>query len=171
MSRSSWLLASLAVALWAGAAPASPRLGAALLGSDTTACAAFRGDPLRVGDHVFLFGIDPPSVTDGWIAGPASKPCNTALDAPAYLVRLRRPLDDEPGPGIALFDPSARVEYVDGEFVVRTEGAAAPLQFRQCASNEGLHLTAWRGNRRTWHEYWYLGFDVEPNCSEKESAP
>ena len=172
MSRSWWLPASLAVlALDAGAASASPRLAAALLRPDTTACAAFRGEPPHAGDHVFLFTLDASEVVDGWVVGPAREPCNPALDAPAYSVRLRRPLSDASGPGIALLDPSARVEYLDGEFVVRTEGAASPLRFRQCASNEGLHLTAWRGNRRTWHEYWYLGFDVESNCTEKEFAP
>jgi len=120
---------------------------------------------------VYLFALEPPLVVDGWIAASSPEPCNSSLDAPAYLVKLRRPLSDGPAPGIALFDPSARVEFVNGEFVVRTEGVASPLRFRQCASNEGLHLTAWRGNHRTWHEYWYLGYDVEPNCSEKETAP
>ena len=172
MSRSWWSLASLlALALGAGAAFASPRLGAALLKPDTTACAAFRGDVLHAGDHVFLFALNPPRLVDGWVVASSPEPCNTTLDAPAYVVRLRRPLSDMPEPGIALLDPSARVEYANGEFIVRTAGAAAPLQFRQCTSQEGLHLTAWRGNRRTWHEYWYLGYDVEPTCSEKESAP
>jgi hypothetical protein len=120
---------------------------------------------------VFLFALGPSDVVDGWVVGPAREPCNASLDAPAYTVRLRRPLSEAPEPGIALIDPTARVEYLDGEFVARTVGATSPLRFRQCASREGLHLTAWRGNRRTWHEYWYLGYDVEPTCSDKESAP
>jgi hypothetical protein len=118
-----------------------------------------------------LFALEPPRVIDGWITAPARERCNASLDAPAYFVKLRRPLSDGPEPGIALLDPTARVEFVNGEFVVRTEGAPTPLRFRECASSEGLHLSAWRGNRRTWHEYWYLGFDVEPNCSEEETAP
>ena len=47
-----------------------------------------------------------------------------------------------------------------------------PEYFRQCTSNEGLHFTVWsgqplRGDRR-WHRYFFLGYDVEPSCTEAE---
>ena len=71
--------------------------------------------------------------------------------------------------GIAVFDAGARAEYRDGEFIVHTREAKTPLSFRQCASGEGVHLTAWRGNRRTWHEYWYVGFDLESTCTDEEA--
>ena len=151
---------------------ASPRIGAALVRPDSVACVTFRGEPRRTGDHVLLFLFSPPRVVDGWIRGRSTEPCNQSvgLEAQSYLLGLRHSISEAEEVGVAVYDLSARVEYLDGEFIVRTQGASAPLQFRQCASQEGLHLTAWRGSRRTWHEYWYLGFDLEPNCSEEEAS-
>jgi len=48
-------------------------------------------------------------------------------------------------------------------------------QFRTCASEEGIHATAWSGkplsSTRRWHAYYYLGYDVEPDCTPADSAP
>jgi hypothetical protein len=48
-------------------------------------------------------------------------------------------------------------------------------QFRSCASEEGIHATAWSGTpligARRWHAYYYLGYDVDPNCSPADYAP
>ena len=44
--------------------------------------------------------------------------------------------------------------------------------FRVCTSMEGLHMTVWSGmplkGKRQWHRYFYLGWDVEPNCKDGE---
>lgn len=150
---------------------ASPRLGAALFRPDSSACVTFRGEPRRTGDRVLLFVFSPPRVVDGWIRGRSTEPCNQSggPEDQSYLVGLRHAISDGDEVGVAVYDLSARVEYSDGEFIVYTEGARSSLQFRQCASQEGLHLTAWRGTRRTWHEYWYLGFGLEPNCTDEEA--
>lgn len=46
------------------------------------------------------------------------------------------------------------------------------VYFRSCASGEGIHLSAWLGEpikgKRLWHLYYYLGYDLEPNCEETE---
>ena len=40
-------------------------------------------------------------------------------------------------------------------------------------SIKGIHLTVWSGGypegRRQWHRYFYLGYDVEPNCTAREA--
>jgi hypothetical protein len=45
--------------------------------------------------------------------------------------------------------------------------------FRVCASMEGPHLTVWSGRplegKRQWHRYFYLGYDLEPNCVEGDT--
>jgi hypothetical protein len=51
---------------------------------------------------------------------------------------------------------------------------------RSCASSEGLHLTVWTVLRPTvapdsgetprWHSYHPLGYDVEPNCTARETS-
>jgi hypothetical protein len=50
----------------------------------------------------------------------------------------------------------------------------APDTYRACTSSEGVHLTVWSGEAlrtdRLWHYYYYLGYDVEPNCVEAEYA-
>jgi len=47
-------------------------------------------------------------------------------------------------------------------------------QFRTCASEEGVHASAWSGtplaSQRRWHAYYYLGYDVEPTCTPADSA-
>ena len=158
--------------LYGRPAIASPKLGAALLKPDTTACVTFAGDARRVGDRVFLFLFSPPRVVDGVIRARSSKACeqNPGLEGQGYVIALRHPITDTEEIGIGLYDPTAIVEYSNGEFVVRTEGAGAPLRFGRCASMEGLHLTAWRGNRCTWHEYWYVPYELESDCTAEEAA-
>ena len=154
-------------------AVSSPRLGVAVVKADTTACVTFPGAPVRAGERVLIFLFSPPRVVDGAIrqANPDACSPNAVLEGQAYRVALRHSIVESEEVGIAVLDPTARTEYVEGEFVVFTRGATSPLQFRQCASQEGLHLTAWRGNRRTWHEYYYLGFDLESTCSDEETRP
>jgi hypothetical protein len=47
--------------------------------------------------------------------------------------------------------------------------------FRSCTSAEGIHFTIWSGKpldgKVRWHEYYYLGYDVEPTCTLKETEP
>jgi hypothetical protein len=44
--------------------------------------------------------------------------------------------------------------------------------FRDCTSEEGVHLTIWSGKplkgKRLWHWYYYLGYGVVPDCTDKE---
>jgi len=54
------------------------------------------------------------------------------------------------------------------------EQAKPPWEFRNCASTEGVHATAWSGkplsSTRRWHAYYYLGYDVEPDCLPADVA-
>jgi hypothetical protein len=168
-----FLVAAGAVLLDSSWAASSPRLGAAVVSTDTTACITFQGDSIRPGERVLVFLFSPPRVVDGLVRRASSEPCrpNAALEGQAYRVDLRYAIAESEEIGVAVLDPTARTEYLNGEFVVFTKGAAAPLQMRECSSHEGLHLTAWRGNRRTWHAYFYLGYDLESTCSDEEAGP
>lgn len=77
------------------------------------------------------------------------------------------------------FDPAIAVVGFSGEFrVVKGKvrgdlnGDGTSESFRSCSSNEGLHLTVWAGEalktKRLWHEYYYLGFDVQPSCNPQD---
>lgn len=54
-------------------------------------------------------------------------------------------------------------------------GNGQPDSFRICTSSEGLHVTVWDGpplkGSRKWHRYYYLGYDVEPNCKDRDFRP
>ena len=165
-----WFVLVAMMLLYGRPAIASPKLGAALVKADTIACVTFAGPARRVGDQVFLFLFSPPRVIDGVIQARSSKACNMGLEGQGYVIALRYPITNTEEIGIGLYDPTAVVEYLNGEFVVRTEGARAPLRFGRCASEEGLHLTAWRDNRCTWHEYWYVPYALDPDCTEEEAA-
>ena len=45
-----------------------------------------------------------------------------------------------------------------------------PERFQSCASTEGLHLALWSGEPfrgvERWTRYYYLEYDLEPNCPE-----
>jgi hypothetical protein len=81
---------------------------------------------------------------------------------------------------------------VDAEFeryrLRLTEGTLAPSvptiavvgrpsardTYRSCTSSEGVHLTIWSGkppaSERRWHQYYYVGYDLEPDCTPAEIA-
>jgi hypothetical protein len=71
------------------------------------------------------------------------------------------------GLGVAVQGRPA-VRVVGGLVRLRLSDRIREARIRSCTSNEGLHLTVWSGvplsSRRLWHAYWYLGYDVEPNC-------
>lgn len=55
---------------------------------------------------------------------------------------------------------------------VRGIVGAVEMSFRSCTSMEGIHFTIWRGEaltgKRLWHDEYYLGYDVEPNCKDED---
>jgi hypothetical protein len=60
-----------------------------------------------------------------------------------------------------------KVEQVRGSIAVRGPVPEA-MTFRECSGSESSQLTAWLRGRRVWHGYYYLGYDVEPNCRPEE---
>jgi len=87
----------------------------------------------------------------------------------AYLIET---YDLVPGDfAIALLAPDVPVRNsrtdIDGDGVYES--------YRFCTSAEGVHFTVWAGEwfegRRLWHDYYYLGYDMSPTCTESETAP
>ncbi|MBI1920337.1 MAG: hypothetical protein HYS23_04560 [Geobacter sp.] len=71
-------------------------------------------------------------------------------------------------PAIAVVGFTGDLKLVKGKVRADLNGDGTTESFRSCTSNEGLHLTVWAGEalktKRLWHEYYYLGFDIEPSC-------
>jgi hypothetical protein len=144
---------------------ASERFGvAASDGAGSCASVAAIGAALPVAVDVVVMAA-PQRTLAGVLTAVLPRPC-TALDShdlagPFFALRMRPEDALQPGEWAVL-----RVRPA------RAAAAERPVEFRACASSEGLHLTAWRGNarsrRRLWHEYVYLGQDLEPDCPPRD---
>jgi len=79
---------------------------------------------------------------------------------------------DSIGVGIAVFDISNPIKVSNGHVNIDLNNDGQNEFFRSCASSEGLHLTVWSGKpligKRLWHRYYYLRYDTEPSCKEKD---
>ena len=168
-ARLAWV-AVVGFCIFHGAARSAPLMGVTRIGPETSACVTFRQE-VRVGERLLIVLFAPPRVVDGVVNERNEGSCNPNIEQPGigYEMTLRHSIGQENELGIAVLDPSAQAVYADGEFVMNTKGATTPLSFRTCSSNEGIHLSTWRGNRRTWHEYWYLDQDLEPTCTDEEA--
>jgi hypothetical protein len=167
------------------------RLGVALRDADGRWCGTFAGEgggpQLEVGDAVTIVWTDSSawraSVT-GQVQSVRDAPCGR--DAPGATVER----DANAGPRLAAYyltvtdsvpDAVASVAHAvvgtsvwrfgpDDTAVGDIDGDGIEEILRACTSLEGLHLTMWRGPlTRVAHYYHYLGYDVEPSCSESET--
>jgi hypothetical protein len=158
--------------------PEFPRFGVgAQVGVDLL-CVAGLGN-VRAGTQVLLVN---PSDPQYWFEGRVRpSPPETCARLDKYLFKPPYTALDAVGPKpqlgdmfVALVGP-ATPGVADSAVEVQVPSSTEPLRFRTCTSIEGLHLTVWLGKpllgKRLWHEYVYLGFDVEPTCTKDDYAP
>lgn len=93
------------------------------------------------------------------------------LKSPYYSIRVPKAAQDGPTVATVVRDgDSFKVKKDQYISLVSSDGNLT--SFRHCTSSEGLHLTAWSGvpqkEKRIWHEYYYLGYDTEPDCNESD---
>ncbi len=73
---------------------------------------------------------------------------------------------------IGLIDSKQIVKVRKGMAGIDVDSDKKNDYFRICTSFEGLHLTVWNSKpligKRIWHRYYYLGYDVDSNCKEKD---
>jgi hypothetical protein len=115
----------------------------------------------------------------GHLSARSKRPCFPpppgSLDSMEYVV-------DAPGDTIGwagvpiIIVGSAPAVVMRGDTVtLAIEPGKPSWRFRTCASIEGIHATAWSGvpitAPRRWHAYYYLGYDVDPDCAPEEYAP
>jgi hypothetical protein len=153
------------------------RLGVAIQKSGTT-CLHIHNSGLAVGSPLTLVLLGTPqSIVKAEIVGPASDDCPTIdksdNNLKHYRIRLFEKNLSPSTPAIAISGFSgpfkARGKYVRADI----DGDGRPEFFRFCASSEGIHMTVWSGKplrgKRRWHQYYYLGYDIEPNCSPEDT--
>ena len=158
-------------------AVAEPSIGVAAAARDGRICVAMPAPALVPGTSVTLIRPDPPQ--SAFVATferpvPACEPLERAMiSGPYYLVRPGALAGQEPGTLWVALAGRLDTRGVAPEGVVFHLSPSHPnAQVRSCTSHEGVHLTVWTGtplkSQRVWHQYYYLGFDVEPSCGGQD---
>ena len=82
---------------------------------------------------------------------------------------------DEGLPAVVLARVTKPLTFADSTVALDIDGDGKLDAVRSCTSSDGVHLTVWDGapptGRREWHRYVYLGYDLEPTCTDPESKP
>lgn len=153
------------------------RLGVAEVAENGEGCLTIMNAGLRGGEAATLVSLqEPQTFTRALISKKLSQRCsrNTAFPTGASFYSFRVENSNakltEPAIAVAGFNGSFKVD--GGKVRADLDGDGRLESFRSCASNEGLHLTVWSGEpltgKRIWHEYFYLGYDLEPDCDERD---
>ena len=76
--------------------------------------------------------------------------------------------------GYGVRAPRSLFRVGSGRAEADLDGDGVPESFQSCASLEGLHPTVWSGEPlrgvERWSRYYYMGYDLEPNCPGTESS-
>lgn len=152
------------------------RLGVAGHDGSGQLCLAFPDSSLHAGSVVTLISTaHPQSAVEARVVARRATPWelgHMVLEGTSYEIEaLSTP---EEGLAIAVLGGVAGGHVEAGAFRADLDGDGMEETFRECASGEGLHLTAWSETPpkalRRWHRYVYLGYDLEANCSEEEAG-
>jgi hypothetical protein len=116
-----------------------------------------------------LIPDQPQTIAEAIVAGPGTAcPSPTTPHWPAVTLRL---LNGHVPPDLALIAiPGAEPHANKAGLVLWHPPGSAEISFRSCTSHDGVHLTAWQASQRIWHGYYYVGEDLEPDCTDAETA-
>jgi hypothetical protein len=140
-------------------------------------CLAIHRRNFAVGSRVTLVLLQAPqSISEAEVLRPADSACpspdESDRDLRRYEIRMLKGSLEPSAIAIAVF-ASSRPFVKHGDSVsADVDGDGVAESFRSCASSEGLHLTVWSGKplegKLRWHQYYYLGYDVESDCTAKD---
>ena len=93
----------------------------------------------------------------------------------SYSLRLLNGRIEQNLPLVAVIGKAIKIRPSGARVEAILNGYSRPITFHSCTSADGVHLTAWKGiplrGRRVWHQYYYLGQDLEQSCTAPETAP
>ena len=149
-------------------------------------CLATANPSIKSGTKVTLvdqpsahLAFEPPAITEPTVAEVVPDCDNrhmfsTELSGPGptyHRLRLEKPWSGN-GYLFAIIDPSGPVAINGKNIEGDLDGDGTNESFRICMSSEGAHYQVWTGEplsgRPRWHWYVYAGYDITPNCTEKE---
>jgi hypothetical protein len=154
-------------------------IGVAATSRDGQICLAMPPPALTPGTTVTLIQPDPPqSVLAATIDRPVlacARLERAMISGPYYLAHPTNSTVSDSGTLWVAFSGRLGTRTVgSGAIVVQLSAAYPNAQVRSCTSSEGLHLTVWSGtplkSQRLWHEYYYLGYDVEASCDDRDAG-
>ena len=167
-------LLACGAALVVGLAPVHLRFGVAGF-TRGSACAAIPGPELEAGTFLTVVVPDAPQRAFPARVGRPVAGCRalkrSTADGPLYL--LEEVAESDVTVAVVVVG-SISTTSARGRVELKPEGADQTLTVSSCTSTEGLHLAVWLGRpvkgERLWHQYWYLGYDLEPTCTNEEAA-
>lgn len=152
-------------------------LGLFAANSQGNFCLLIKHGELKPGREITLIWVpvegEPhkPEIRRGKIIAKLAAPCddtNAQADDSSY--RLEAGKFDNERIYIAVAAQPNNLRIAGGELSARFGNRE--LTFRSCTSTEGLHFSAWSGTlpkeKTIWRRYFYLGYDVEPTCVERD---
>jgi hypothetical protein len=127
---------------------------------DERVCLAIADDTLPVGATVYVIHSGVPTRTQtARVRRVGCPPASKIMTGAWYELNIRAR------------EPIVAFGAVRARSATDPDGDGKRELFQQCASTEGLHLTIWTGKTRRWHAYHYLGYDLQPNCTDEETQP
>lgn len=154
------------------------QLGVAVQKSGSVCLYTHNAD-LSAGSALTLVLLSPPqSAIHAEVTRPASAENCPSIDSndttlSAYEIRALAAVLVPSMPVISVSGPSGQFRK-EGDYIaadINQDGKSE--YFRACTSGEGMHLTVWAGQahhgKPKWHQYYYLGYDVESNCTPSET--
>ena len=151
------------------------QLGIVEIGERT--CLTIPNDKLSAGEvvHLILPGESQLHI-EATIAGKAPKTCSSNPDIRRtdsfYVLQVKGHKIEVPTIALGIVNYKSIFKLQDGLWGFNPHNDASWEFLRSCASSEGLHLTIWRGRplkgKRIWHWYYYLGYDVEADCTDAD---
>jgi hypothetical protein len=132
------------------------------------------GTPVTVVHPAF-----PQFSTQGRLGRRSKSPCfpppRESVDSMEYVVDAPGDTIGRRGVPIIILGKLQPADMRGDTVTLMVEPGQTPWRFRTCASEEGIHATAWSGlplsSPRRWHAYYYLGYDVEPDCTPADYEP
>lgn len=156
--------------------PYRSRIGVAVEKSDHV-CLSIHNPHLAKGSPVRLVIVsDPQSVVESAVVRKAGDSCpqidQSEGQLDVYELRIGRGALNPMEPAIAVAGSAGSITAHEGEVTANLDGKID--YFHSCTSQEGVHLTVWSGNprvgQRLWHQYYSLGYDVDPTCTPRDTT-
>jgi hypothetical protein len=142
-------------------------------------CLAIHRQKFAPGSRLTLVLLRAPqSIAEAEVLRPADGTCPKLDESDpslhSYEIKMLKGSLEPSMPAIAVFGSLSPFATHGDSVTADVDRDGQPESFRSCASSEGLHLTVWSGKpvqgKRRWHQYYYLGYDVEADCTTNDTG-